>query len=61
MIKLWRPEERVYVALNLNINENGKLDDEDKIIYHTITKEDGYSEGVYRKVCVNFRLLMIIF
>ena len=22
MIKLWRPEERVYVALNLNINEN---------------------------------------
>ena len=44
-----------------DINENGKLDDEDKIIYHTITKEDGYSEGVYRKVCVNFRLFMIIF
>lgn len=27
-------------------NENGVLDEEDKIIYHTITKEDGYSEDI---------------
>lgn len=29
-----------------DINENGKLDDEDKIVYHTVTKEDGYSEDI---------------
>lgn len=29
-----------------DINENGKLDDEDKIVYHTLTKEDGYSENI---------------
>lgn len=29
-----------------DINENGKLDDEDKIVYRTVTKDDGYSEDI---------------
>ena len=27
-------------------NENGKLDEKDKVVYHTVTKEDGYSEDI---------------
>ena len=25
-------------------NGNGELDEEDKVVFHTVTKEDGYSE-----------------